>query len=244
MKAISQIVSVVLGLNLVFAQIGRGQDVSEKTVKVRFRVLGWDDSSTDLNYDQNKKDVSLAILQENRSIFYDYTGPADLDLYKLKPDKDGKIDRVVVARANLGNAGPWPLLILFRNLAKPDLYDVKVIPDDLVSFPTETYRFVDFSKYAISGSLGAKTFKMQPGDIVLLRSRPSGNRTTLFANLSMESGGEKIPIYTNNWAHQPAARTMVFIMPTQETPTGVVARRLIESTCFPSGTPALKSVGQ
>ncbi|MEI6491954.1 MAG: hypothetical protein WCO94_05340 [Verrucomicrobiota bacterium] len=216
----------------------QAQDPALKTVKVRFRTFGWDSASSDLNYSQKNKDAKIEVFQDNRSVFYDYEGPAAISFYRIKAKPDGQIEHVVVARANLDGAGAWPLLIFAKNSPKSDDYTVLVLPDDLQGFPAGSFKFANFTNKTMTGSLGPESFRLEPRDIKLLTVRPSSNSTTLFAIVNIESGRKTIPVYTNNWAYQPMLRTLVFIMQSPETPSGVVARRIVESTEFPPEKPA------
>lgn len=215
----------------------RAQDAPSATVNVRFRTFGWDGASSDLNYWQSK-DVNVATFQDTRSIFYKYTGPAQMILYRVLTGTDGRIVRVPVVTANLQDAGPWPLLILFTGTGAPPTYTVQVLPDDLKSFPPGSYKFANYTNGPISGALGTQSFQLQPGGIQLLRGRPVPPLTTMFAAVYVGAGGDRTPVYTNNWAFEPLMRTLVFVKQSSDSSSGIVARRIIESTVFPPEHPS------
>ena len=232
MKTIPTILLAVCAA-VILAPAASAQEAQDKTVKVRFRVFGWDDSPSDLKYAYRGKDAGLVILQDNRSVFYDYTGPAAIRFYRLKTGGDGKPIREIAARADLSKAGPWPLILLARNQAKPDQYEARVLRDDLISFPSGTYAFSNFSTTPITGSLGGQIFTLSPGEDKVLKGNARENGTTLFAALVKMEDSRKVPIYTNNWAIQPMKRTRVFIKASPESPSGLVSIRVVESTVFP-----------
>lgn len=205
----------------------------DKTVKCRFRLYGWDDPITDLHYKLKDKDAELVIYQDARSIFYEYSGPAVMTLYRINTDQDGKILREPAAQADLTNGGSWPLIMIAKHQSKPGAYQTMVLKDDLASFPTGSFAFSNFSNVPVGGYLGTESFILKPGENILLNGRPKDNGTTLAALFFKSVGTRKEPIYTNNWAIRPAMRTRVFVRASPESPTGIVARRLIESTTFP-----------
>lgn len=204
----------------------------DKTVKVRFRLYGWDEPVTDLCYNMRGKDETLVIYQDTRSVFYDYTGPELITFYRLKTDSTGKVVREPAAQTNLHNAGPWPLIIFANHQAKPGTYQTIVMKDDLAAFPPGSYAFSNFTPSVIGGVLGTEDFKLSPGESKLVAGKPPANGTTLAAMFYQISGSEKVPVYTSNWAIRPAIRTRVFVRSSPDTPTGIVARRLVESTFF------------
>lgn len=205
----------------------------EKTLKCRFRLYGWDEAITDLHYSLKGKDTELVVYQDARSIFYDYSGSEVLTLYRLRKDAEGNLVREPAARANLVNGGSWPLIVISNHQAKPGTYQTMVLKDDLVSFPPGTYAFSNFTNMLVGGLLGTEKFILASGDNKLLKGIPPNNGSTLAALFFKIAGNRKEPIYTNNWAIRPATRTRVFIRSSSETPSGIVARRLVESTFFP-----------
>jgi hypothetical protein len=205
----------------------------EKSVKCRFRLYGWDESITDLHYNLKGTDVAMVIYQDARSIFYDYSGPEMLTLYRLKTDKDGNVVREPAAQANLATGGSWPLIVVSNYPAKPGTYQTFVLKDDLNSFPPGSYAFTNFTASIVGGMLGTEPFTLAPGDNKLVDGKPKDSGTTLAALFYKLSGDKKEALYTNNWAIRPQTRTRVFVRTSQETPTGIVARRLVESTVFP-----------
>ncbi len=205
----------------------------EKTIKCRFRFYGWDDSIMDLHYSLKTKDMDMVIYQESRSIFYEYTGPEIITFYRMKTDAEGKVLREPAAQANLSDGGPWPLILISNNPSKPGTYQTRVMKDDLVAFPTGTYAFSNFSISVVGGLLGTQQFSLAPGEHKLFADKPKDGDTTLTALFYKLSGSTKEPIYTNNWAIRPATRTRVFIKTSAEDPSGIIARRLVESTIFP-----------
>jgi hypothetical protein len=216
---------LLCGMALFMPNSAPAQDATDKnTVKVRFRLSGWDEASTDLHYRMKGKDEELTVYQDCRSIFYDYSGPALLILYRIKTDSKGDVVRETAAQADLTNAGTWPLILLVKNPEQPGNYIAIALKDDLTSFPPCSYLFSNSTQTIIGGLLGSENFVIRPGE------------TTLAAILFKVSGNEKEPIYTNNWAIRPAMRTRVFVRASPDTPTGVVARRLVESTIFPPQT--------
>jgi hypothetical protein len=210
----------------------------QATVNVRFRLFGWDEASSDLNYWQ-AKDLNVSIYQDTRSVFYKYAGPAQILFYRIVTGSDGNIVRVPAAQANLEGEGPWPLLIFFKTPGSPGKYTVDVLPDDLKSFPPGTYKFANFTNGPVSGKLGAQSFQLQSRDIRLLRGQTEPGRTTLFAEIDTDGPGGETPVYTNNWAFQLQMRTLVFVKQSNDTSTGIVARRIIESTVFPPASQPL-----
>jgi hypothetical protein len=204
----------------------------QAAVNVRFRIFGWDEASSDLNYWQ-AKDLGVVIYQDTRSVFYKYAGPAQIIFYRIVTGSDGNIVRVPAAQANLEGEGPWPLLIFFKTPGSPGKYSVDVLPDDLKSFPPGSYKFANFTNGPISGKLGPQSFQLQTRDIRLLRGQTEPGRTTLFAEIDTGGPDGKTPVYTNNWAAQPQMRTLVFVKQSSDSSTGIVARRIIESTVFP-----------
>jgi hypothetical protein len=233
MKSITPSILLALWITLFPAPLSSAQDTGDKTVKVRFRVFGWDDAPSDLNYSQRAKDSSMLVIQDNRSIFYDYTGPALITFYRIKTDSEGKPIRETAAQADLSKAGPWPLILLAKSPQKPGRYDARVLRDDLKSFPSGTYVFSNFSAIPLTGSLGGRIFDLPPGGEQLIAPKTSDDSTTLFAALVKMEGSQKMPVYTNNWAVHPARRTRVLIKASTESPSGLVAVRVVESTVFP-----------
>ena len=223
-----------------FCDLQAQETNGEKSVKCRFRFYGWDEPITDLHYNLKGKDTELVIYQDTRSIFYDYSGPEILSLYRLKTDAEGKVVREMAAMANLAKGGSWPLIVISNNQAKPGTYQTVVFKDDLVSFPTGSYAFSNFSNTIVGGYLGTEQFIISPGESKLLAGIPKSNGNTLAALFFKVVGNNKEPIYTNNWAIRPAIRTRVFVKASPESPSGIVARRLVESTYFqPAGKDAL-----
>ena len=229
--------SISWGIALVFTAVSlttlRAQDEPVKTVKVRFRVFGWDNASADLNYAQAGKDVSAEIYEDLRSPFYDYAGPATITFYRVKTGADGKIERTPAAEADLSGAGSWPLLLFFVVPGGSGNYKVQVIPDDLNSFPAGSFKFANYTDVPISGSLGTQNFELHPTEMQTLLCLPSANTTTVFATVYAQTAQGKITVYTNNWALQPLMRTLVFVRKGSDSSTGFVARRIVESTVFP-----------
>lgn len=233
MKSITTTLLLALWITVLPTSNCSAQESKDKTVKVRFRVFGWDDAPSDLNYPQRGKDTSVLVIQDNRSIFYDYTGPALITFYRIKTDSEGKPIRETAAQADLSKGGPWPLILLAKNLNKPGQYEARVLKDDLNSFPGGSYVFSNFSTTQLTGSLGGRIFDLPPGGEQLIGPKASDNSTTLFVALVKMNGSQKVPVYTNNWAIHPARRTRVLIKASSESPSGLVAIRVVESTVFP-----------
>ena len=232
----SLIISILLAFSMtgLLTPIASGQDTQDKTVKVRFRVFGWDDAPVDLNYAYRSKDTPILVIQDSRSVFYDYTGPAVISFYRLTKNSEGKIIREIACQANLDNAGSWPLILLAKNRDNPAKYDTRVLRDDLTSFPSGSYAFSNFSTTPIIGSLGGQTFNLPPAGDKLLQPRTGDDVTTLSAVLVKMEGDQKVPVYTNNWAIQSARRTRVLIKASLESPSGLISIRVVESTVFPN----------
>lgn len=214
-----------------FARPSVAQD--SNPVAVRFRTLGWETSRSDLYIFQSGKDEAVVIQEDVRSAFCPYKGPALITFYQVKTGPDGKIQKVFVAQASLERAGPWPLLIFSGDPTRPNACRIQVIPDDLQSFPAGSYEIVDYSDTPMSGAIGSQAFILQPQEIRIIRSRPAGNSTALYASISQEGKAGKTLIYGNNWGYQPDIRTILFIKPSHNTTSGVAAHRIIESTVFP-----------
>ena len=231
-KKLTRFLALVCAGLLIFISAAAQND-APSNVKVRFRVLGWDDSPVDLNYAKGKNDVSLVISQGSRSLFYDYSGPSVIDFYRIKTGEDGKPVKEIAAQFDVKDAGPWPLVILAMNKTKPGSYYTMVLKDDLESFPAGSYRFANFTALPVVGSLGSETFNLASKAINLIAAQPQSDSTTLFVSLRAQKGPAMVPIYTNNWRYQTTLRTLVFILPSSDSPTGVAARRLMESTQFP-----------
>jgi hypothetical protein len=206
---------------------------NDKTVKCRFRLYGWDEPISDLNYNLKGKDAGLIVYQDSRSIFYDYSGPAVLTLYRIKTDQDGKILREPAAQADLTNGGSWPLIVISTHKPTPGRFQTMVLKDDLKSFPPGSYAFSNFTSVPVGGYLGNESFLLKPSENKLMAGIPKENGTTIAALFFKIVEGRKEPIYTNNWAIRPALRTRVFVRASPESPAGIVARRLVESTTFP-----------
>lgn len=206
---------------------------NEKTMKCRFRLYGWDESITDLHYNFKGTDVAMVIYQDSRSIFHDYSGPELLTLYRIKTDKDGNVVREPAAQANLSSGGSWPLIVISNHHARPGTYQTFVLKDDLGSFPPGSYAFTNFTATMVGGMLGTEAFTLAPGENKLVVGKPKIDGTTLAALFYKIAGDRKEALYTNNWAIRPQTRTRVFFRTSPETPSGTVARRLVESTVFP-----------
>ena len=206
---------------------------NEKTVNCRFRLYGWDEPITDLHYNLKGKDMELVIYQDSRSIFYDYSGPEILRLYRIKTNDKGEVFREPAAQANLSKGGSWPLIVISNHQAKPGTYQTMVLKDDLKSFPPGSYAFSNFTTCMVGGLLGTETFTLASGENKLLAGKPKNNGTTLVALFYKVVDNKKEPLYTNNWAIRPATRTRIFVRTSPESSTGIVARRLVESTIFP-----------
>jgi hypothetical protein len=206
---------------------------SDKTIKCRFRLYGWDEPITDLHYNLKGKDTELVVYQDARSIFYEYSGPAVMTLYRIRTDEEGKVIREPAAKVDLANGGSWPLIVISNHQTKPGTYQTMVLKDDLASFPSGSYAFSNFSNSQVGGILGTEKFVLSPGEHKQLPGRPRENGKTLAALFFKVVENRKEPIYTNNWAIRPAIRTRVFIRACPESSSGIVARRLVESTIFP-----------
>ena len=235
MRTMKKPTLLILALSVACLTCGlQAQDANgEKSIKCRFRFYGWDEPITDLHYNLKGKDTELVIYQDSRSIFYDYSGPEVLSLYRLKTDADGNVVREMAANANLAKGGSWPLIVISSQQAKPGIYQTVVLKDDLISFPAGSYAFSNFSSTIVGGYLGTEEFVISPGESKLLAGTPKSDSTTLAALFFKVAGNKKEPIYTNNWAIRPAIRTRVFVKASSESPSGIVARRLVESTYFP-----------
>ena len=61
----------------------------------------------------------------------------------------------------------------------------------------------------------------------------ASNGTTVFATVYTVTKAGNKTVYTNNWAVQPLMRTLIFLRKSSDSSTGVVARRISESTVFP-----------
>jgi hypothetical protein len=210
---------------------------NEKTVKARFRLYVSDEPISDLYYGASDKDKSVAVDRECRSMFYDYSGPTAITFYRLKTNSHGTIVKEPAAQADLENAGTWPLIVLSKDQENTGRYKTIVLKDDLASFPPGTYAFSNFTSSVIEGLLGASLLKLAPGENTLIPGNREKGGTTIAASFSIITDSGKPPLYTNNWAITPATRTRVFFMSSPETPSGVVVRRLVESTIFPEESP-------
>lgn len=234
MKTLTSFILLALWTTVFLPSAATAQDTQDKTIKVRFRVFGWDDAPSDLHYALRSKDTQIQVIQDSRSVFYDYTGPAVIAFYRLKTDSKGKIVREIACQANLEKAGSWPLILLARNRDNPTKYDTRMLRDDLSSFPAGSYAFSNFSTTPLIGSLGGQVFNLPPAGEQLIEPKTSEDVITLFAVLVKMENDRKVPVYTNNWAIRPARRTRVFVKASDESPSGLVSIRVVESTVFPT----------
>ena len=109
-----------------------------------------------------------------------------------------------------------------------------MLRDDLISFPTGTYAFSNFSTTPLIGSLGGQIFNLPSAGEQLIEPKPREDVITLLAVLVKMENDRKIPVYTNNWGIRPATRTRVFVKASDEAPSGLVSIRVVESTVFPT----------
>ena len=128
--------------------------------------------------------------------------------------------------ADLTGKGQWPAVVVSAKARAATTVQLTVVADDLISFPPNSYRFVNRSRYHCSCLLGGHTLELAPGEITLVPAPPAD--PAHHAVMAQVRGGmPKRLIYTSNWALQADLRTMVFI--NEGAGDFGVARRIVEA---------------
>jgi hypothetical protein len=194
---------------------------------VQFRTLGFEVSPDDLFYSLDGKDTALRIFDSVRSGFHPYPKGGEIRFYRIILKEDGTRERVVVARGDLTDRGPTPLLLLTKNKMEPDKLDITVIPDDLTAFPEQTCRFVNFTQAEIGVTVGAEESTVIPGGIRLVDTHLGEDENTRFVSTFVTISDDKLMLSYNNWVFRPGQRVMVLISVSENGKPRVV--RLIDA---------------
>lgn len=209
-------------------------------VSVQFRTLAWGRAVDGLSFAQKAADIPVEIMPDGRSVFYPYRGSAVVEFFRPTIGADGKPQRQVVATADLKPGGKWPLLIFLKKPGEGESYVVKVIPEDLRSFPAGSFRFLNFTHKPISAALAGESVKIQPLTDRLMEKKPAPGRSTLLCQVLNETSGKWKVLYSNNWAYSPMARTLV-IASNGSSANQINVQRLAESADFSYLNPPKKT---
>ncbi len=213
------------------------------TVNIQFRTVGWLESVDGLLYDtKGASGVPFEVPADSRSVFFPYNGPTPIEFYRITRDVAGNATRTVVATAELKDGGPWPLLLFFKRPVKDEAYIVRVIPEDLKSFPAGSYRFLNLSPNLLGASLADNAIKLNPLTDRVIETKADSERRTIFCKIAAEISGAWKPVYGNNWAFNPMVRTLVIIN-TDRRPGELRVQRLAESADFSYLRPPDKKTG-
>lgn len=197
---------LVLGMNpLLFAQApsdGGG---------VHFRTLGWEVARDDLYYSVDGKDAGLRIFDSVRSGFHAYPKGGEISFYRIVQKEDGTLERIMVARGDLADRGPTPLLIMSKSTTEADKLDITVIADDLEAFPERTCRFVNFTRAEIGVTVGPKSATVPPGGIRLVDTELAKDESTRYVTTFVTVRDDKLMLSYNNWVFRSGQRVMVLI---------------------------------
>lgn len=205
----------------------------EEANKVRFRTMGWGANVEGLYINQKNSDVPVVIQEDTRSEFISYSGKSLLSFYGLNKLADGTTEKVPFADVDISKAGPNPLVIFLPDDKAPNKYSVYTTPDDPINFPACSYKFINFSSYAASIKIKTESLTLNPGEEKLVRFKYSEDNPPIFASASINKNGEVLQIYGANWVMRENIHTMVFIMPNEDSSSGLTVRRFPESVEFP-----------
>ncbi|MDA7882378.1 hypothetical protein N9A94_08750 [Akkermansiaceae bacterium] len=112
-------------------------------------------------------------------------------------------------------SGNHTLGILYRDLKKMDWFNpvMKIVPDDLGSFPLGTVRFVNVSQYPALVKVGdEKSVRINPGNH-LIKTLKVGD-TAMLVGYEPTKGGPEI-IFKNNFNLKPKQRIQAFLYKAQ-----------------------------
>lgn len=176
-----------------------------------FRTLGWGVTRDDLYYSLDGEDTGLRIFDSVRSGFHAYPKGGEISFYRVVLNEDGEEERVTVARGDLTDGGPTPLLIMTKSEKEPDKLNMRVIADDLTAFPERTCRFVNFTPIEIGVTVGPKEAAVPPGGIRLVDTHLGEDERTRYVTAFVSVSDDKLMLSYNNWVFRSGQRVMVFI---------------------------------
>ena len=195
-----------------------------------FRTIGVGVNTTELFYQDGANPKPFSIDSDRRSVFFEYKGGlAPLVFVKMKTAADGKKVAVPVAELTLNPTSTRSLLIFHRIPNQPEKLGVVALDDDARSVPPGGYRFVNFLPIQAGVVLAGKKQIISPQGSFIADFSTEKNAAVLPLQVYIITGDSAIPIYSNVWAPDARKRSLVLLIPSNETPSGVDVKYLSES---------------
>jgi hypothetical protein len=205
---------IILALPL-FAVTGSQAQVGSpaKAAGIQFRTLGCQMTASELYYDNAGKSVKIDVPESCRSAFYQHATAATIDFYRLVPDEKGVPVKKPVARAEIGAAGKWPLLVFLADSVTPDAIRIVAMADDLEAFPAPNFRFINLTAVPLTITLDKDHHLVPPRNMELFdpKLNKADSVDTRYTTITAQTDHGPYQIYSNNWVVRPTQRTLVFI---------------------------------
>ncbi len=192
---------------------------AQDQVAAQFRVIITPDlTSGEWQYVQGGKPVRLGVQSDARSPIQAYRGPATIVLQEPAPGSRSFAATLPKSK---------DLLLLVPGVGADGQPHVRILKDDLKSFPMGSTLFVNAGTIPLTVRVAATESPLPPNDQLLVP--PSGEKTS-FVQILREGPDGMEPVLSNNWANNPSMRTLLLLSNDVTQPLRVTALRVSEPT--------------
>lgn len=195
-----------------------------------FRTLGVDCNAEGLNYLLGSNSVPLTIVQGVRSQPFEYSGPSPLEIFRTVTGPDGKLARQQVASIDISQAGTYPLLMFFKGTKGPDQPVISLLKEDAKSFPSGTFRIVNYSRLPLSANLPGGLVAVPAGTIKDYLGKEGGIFTV---GISENNPSGPFLAFNSNIGILPGGRIMFLVLPPPSSERHIQILRLTDSAPVP-----------
>jgi len=195
---------------------GRLMD-NEEIFTIRFRLLSWDQSVSNLFYKQGDEKISVLASRSTPSVWYEYKGPAPLIFWRegkvRKESGDQSLIQEPAARFVPERSGDW--LFLLSELSSADLktgddFRILAIPDpgDRI-FPG--VRMINFGPREIAFQINGEIVRIGPGEIGFLQPGPRSDGSITIRVAARDSVSWE-PVFSTVFESHPDRRIALFVV--------------------------------
>ncbi|MDX6766459.1 MAG: hypothetical protein SFU85_06680 [Candidatus Methylacidiphilales bacterium] len=211
------------------------------SAKPSFKALAWTEDISDLYYADShdtSKVLPISLYTHARSdSYYFNSGMTVLRFFRQNTDPASKEPYIEVANVDLQDVGPKPLLIFFRDKKDPTRYQIVALPDDLASFGSGTYKFVNYTSGPVRINLGSDKADLAPREAKVVKGKPrtiAGVPNVLDVQVVTGKPPQTRQAFGNIWAYKETLRQLVFIVETGPGPgpMNVEVKRISEDPNF------------
>lgn len=206
-----------LALVGIFALSFLSTRAAEATINVKFRAVGFDLPPTEVEFPAKGGPRRLAVSSDGFSAEQSYRGPEEITL------RDTANAERVFSAPLAATKGPLLLVLSMSAAGVPRLV---VLNDAAAAGSTQ---FANLGEKPVWVSAGTQRLAVAPGKVVSL-PRLGSTQRTLPVQCFLEDGPAAAPVYSSNWALNPAQYTLVLLGDSPDSPQSVKVQRISEVT--------------